>query len=113
MGDRAQVAIQPEGAFLYTHWAGFELLDVIHTALSRKQRWSDPEYLARIVFCEMVKGREDEETGYGIGTSEHRDLGYPLITIDTHLLEIRIGGKRVSFEHFLDNPQSLKEAYNV
>ncbi len=64
----------------YTHWHGTGLLDTVRAAIRRgKGRWSDAEYLARIIFCEMLKsdgdGVLDGETGFGIGTGgQHGDV---------------------------------------
>lgn len=72
MGDRANVYIKEDserGVYLYTHWSGSELAGTVQDALKRGQgRWSDGAYLARIIFCEMVKGNEQELTGFGIST---------------------------------------------
>ena len=89
MGDRANVYMlegesrggSKTGVYLYTHWGGTELPHVVQRALARRQRWDDSQYLARIVFCEMVRGYEDEETGFGIsagmGDNEH-----PILVVD-------------------------------
>ena len=74
MGDRGQVFMSDEGVYLYTHWAATELVETVQAALARHERWDDPEYLARIIFCEMVKGDDDEATGYGIGSNKHFDV---------------------------------------
>jgi hypothetical protein len=68
MGDRGQVNVKRGGqqVFLYTHWSGSDLPDTLRRALARRQRWDDAPYLARIIFSEMVKGQEAEETGFGI-----------------------------------------------
>jgi len=54
MGDRANVYIREDndhGVYLYTHWGGYELPEVVRRALARgESRWSDAPYLARIVF---------------------------------------------------------------
>jgi hypothetical protein len=72
MGDRANIAVK-EGSdqvFLYAHWSGSELPEVLKSALIRgKGRWSDYPYLARIIFCEMVKGYEMKDTGFGISAT--------------------------------------------
>lgn len=58
---------EPEkGVYLYTHDDGTALPLIVRDALARRLRWGDPPYLCRIIFCEMVKGHEDRETGYGI-----------------------------------------------
>lgn len=68
MGDRANIVIESNGGrvYLYTHWYGHEMPAIAQDALRRKQRWGDAPYLARIVFCRMVRGQEGDETGFGI-----------------------------------------------
>lgn len=69
MGDRANVVIKDRSdqVCLYTHWSGSELPSILRAALIRgKSRWNDGQYLARIIFCEMVRGSEMDLTGYGI-----------------------------------------------
>lgn len=72
MGDRANILIGGSfgddfrGVYLYTHWGGSELPMTLQSALKKRWRWDDEQYLARIIFCEMVKGDETGETGYGI-----------------------------------------------
>jgi len=86
MGDRANIYIKEDekhGVYLYTHWGGYELPEKLRTALKRgKGRWNDAAYLARIVFCEMVKGDEEGSTGYGI-SSRLQDNEHPIIVVDT------------------------------
>ena len=104
MGDRAQVVIKNEDeppVYLYTHWNGTELPDTVRKALARKQRWTDIEYLARIIFCEMIKGNEAGETGFGIGTGEHGDNEHDLIVVDTGKQTVTIGASVVSFERYI------------
>lgn len=81
MGARAQVKINDTGVYLYTHWGAGKIVEDVQEALSRRARWSDPEYLARIIFDQM-KGADMSELGFGIGTGEHGDIEM-LITIDT------------------------------
>lgn len=65
--------------FLYSHWDGYELPETLRSALVRgRGRWSDESYLARIVFCEMVAGDQQGDTGYGIST-RLTDNGYDLL----------------------------------
>jgi len=83
MGDRANIVVSDRGQrlFLYSHWQGYELPEILRGALARKQRWDDPAYLTRIIFCEMIKGREASETGFGISPFL-QDNEYPLIIVD-------------------------------
>jgi len=101
MGERAQILIEDTGVYLYTHWGGIEIIDLLRTALKRKQRWDDPEYFGRIIFCEMIKGEEKEETGYGIGTKIHSDLDHPLIIINCKEQIVTYLDKKLSFEDFI------------
>ena len=89
MGDRGQVHIVDTGVWLYTHWGASELPDTVRSALAKKWRWDDPEYLARIIFCKMLKGEEGEETGYGIGTNQHGDVDR-VVRIDCEHDEVAI-----------------------
>ena len=71
MGDRGNIIIKTAGEsdlYLYTHWRGSALPHILKAALGRRQRWDDAAYLTRIIFCEMVKGSEQDETGFGIST---------------------------------------------
>ncbi|QDP57889.1 MAG: hypothetical protein Unbinned1693contig1002_33 [Prokaryotic dsDNA virus sp.] len=71
MGDRGNIIVKynEDIVYLYTHWGGSELYDVLKRALSRKERWNDPSYLTRIIFCEMVKDDVEGSTGYGISST--------------------------------------------
>lgn len=100
MGEIGQIVIEhedrnegkllaKESVYLYTHWRGYELHAIAQEALARKQRWDDPEYLSRIIFDTMTKGATDRETGFGIGTGLHGDLGYPVVAISTARSEVR------------------------
>lgn len=75
MGDRGNIVIEKDNQcfesnlYFYTHWSGSEIKETLQAALIRgKGRWSDPAYLARIIFSEMIQGSVMEETGFGIST---------------------------------------------
>ena len=89
MGDRGQVLVKDIGVYLYTHWGASGLIDVVREAIARRERWDDPEYLARIVFCAMVAGQEKELTGFGIGTHLHDDV-WRLVELDCDEEKIRV-----------------------
>lgn len=81
MGDRAQVKFitKEKAIYFYTHWDGSKLEKTVIDALKRGiERLEDPDYLARIIFCEMVKGNEMSVTGAGIGLSEYEKI----VTVD-------------------------------
>jgi len=89
MGDRSQVCIKKGNnrVFLYGHWIGSEIYKAIGEALRRvPDRWEDSEYLARAVFCEMLKTSGKEaltgETGFGIGVQEHEDIEHLIPYLD-------------------------------
>lgn len=107
MGDRANVVIlqRPQqdqelgGIYLYTHWGGSDLPIVLRNALARGLRWTDEQYLARIIFCEMVRGLESEETGFGI-SNYLADNDRPLIEVDANAQTVRIGKTTWTFEDY-------------
>jgi hypothetical protein len=72
----------PERIYLYTHWGAKPLEHTLRDALVRgRSRWSDPEYLARIIFSEMIKGAVLDTTGYGLAPYA-MDEQYPTIEVD-------------------------------
>jgi hypothetical protein len=81
MGARTQVYIKDTKVYLYSHWGSQGIRKTVATALAKHWRWTDPEYLARIIFDEMTKGQHNTETGFGISTQEHLDIDN-LITMD-------------------------------
>lgn len=86
MGDRANIYVHEgdePGVYLYTHWSGYDLPEVARLALVRGQsRWDDPQYLARIVFCQMISGDTDGTTGYGISAAVGDGANH-IVDIDT------------------------------
>lgn len=108
MGDRANIAMQFDGGgqvWFYTHWCGTEMESTLREALNRgRNRWDDPAYLSRIIFCEMIKmdGKDalDGLTGFGISTSE-QDQNHPHIYVDTSAKTVKMrDGTTHSFEDY-------------
>ena len=68
MGDRGNIVVRSEygDVWFYTHWRGSEMKDVLQEVLSRRVRWDDAAYLARMIFSALIKNNVDGETGYGI-----------------------------------------------
>lgn len=104
MGDRGNVKIidqfdPSKHVHLYTHWRGSELKDIVQAAMRKRWRWNDSGYLARIIFCEMVKGDEAGETGFGIN-ADQCDEG-PLIIVNVPEQTVTLGRKAWSFEDFV------------
>lgn len=121
MGDRSNVKIinsKDKSVYLYTHWYGDKLLENVHTALSRKQRWTDDSYLTRIVFCEMLRHgyRDDplkafdDECSFGISALEPENE-YQNITLDCEKEEITVGALKSSFENFVARPEKMFNCY--
>lgn len=62
---------------------GKDMIPALYRALSRRKRWNDPDYLARIIFCQMVPEEDwDKSTGYGIGTEMYANIDI-IIRVDT------------------------------
>ena len=87
MGDRANVLVRESstdpGVWLYTHWHGHELPQIVQDALASSAgagRFSDTPYLTRIIFEEMLSHTTDKETGFGI-SSFMTDNSYPIIVV--------------------------------
>lgn len=67
--------------FLYTHWNGTGLEKTLAKALDRaRDRWSDPIYLARTIFTDMI-GDDKSTTGFGISPFE-MDQNLPTLVVD-------------------------------
>ena len=102
MGDRANVRIdngKDNKVFLYTHWIGSDLPIIVQNALARRTRWDDPQYLARIVFCEMLVGSpEGETTGFGI-SAVVGDGGDRVIVLGSGC--VTLSNKAYTFDEYL------------
>lgn len=112
MGDRAQVFVKDgsEGVYLYTHWLGTELPALVAAALDSKQgraRWTDPPYLARIIFGHMLDGDDPmAETGYGIAATL---TDGKLLTVNVDAQHVTTyDGYMLTFEEFI-NRYKIKE----
>lgn len=98
MGDRSNIVIEntygeaPNRVYLYGHWTGQNIIkSAVHGLNSG--RATDSEYLARIVFEDMVKNDLGSETGYGIG-ARLGDNEHPILVIS----DTRDNGTVVYFE---------------
>lgn len=71
-----------EGVYLYSHWGGKHLPGVVQSAMRRgMDRWNDAQYLARILFCEMIK--DDVMGTRDFGISSHKWSGdRPILVVD-------------------------------
>lgn len=119
MGDRANiVVIQPHGPlaegeqppmiYLYTHWDGSDLARILKAALSRgKDRWDDPPYLTRIIFCQMIQGDVEGLTGFGIST-ELCDNERPLLYVDSNTQSVLIGDRAWPFAQYIASDEAIR-----
>jgi hypothetical protein len=81
MGDRATICVKGNGSevYLYTHWGGYRIKEIVANALSKRERWSDTTYLTRIIFDSMTE-LEGGTEGYGISSVPCEGLA---ITVNT------------------------------
>lgn len=103
MGDRGNIELifadHADHIFFYTHYDGSRVLHILRRALRKRWRWDDPTYLARIIFCELVKGSEADETGYGIGLSIC-DNEHPIPKVFLNEQRVVYQGQNWSFDGF-------------
>lgn len=108
MGDRGNIIVKqgPKGSaiWLYSHSDGSELAQTLRKALARHQRWHDPPYLTRIIFCEMLREAGlDGETGYGISTEEG-DNEHDYLIVDTETQTVAVVSRK-SAAPLIDTPR--------
>jgi hypothetical protein len=107
MGDRANIHVEDSGndsgVWLYTHWRGSELPDLLQMALARKVRWNDTSYLTRIIFDTMSSGYYGDEMGFGIsaevGDGEDRVLE---VNVELKTVTAIVRGKVMATWSFVD-----------
>ena len=117
MGCRGTIEIWNNGAapkneekpvVLYTHWGANNMIFDLIKVLKRKLRWKDPSYLSRMIFCEMVKGNEIDEYGYGIMTENVCDAEKEIV-VDCNRQEVIIKGTDVYTNMTYTFNQLIKE----
>lgn len=93
--------ISPFGrVYLYTHDTSRNLLSNVYNVLIKEKRWDDPDYLARIIFCEMIPQEFwDSDSGFGIGTQLYVDTEL-LISLDVTSQKITVSSGMHEFENF-------------
>lgn len=110
---QVEVIGQYGSIFLYTHDLAHDLLHAVYDVLKKKQRWDDPDYFSRMLFCRMVPCELwDKTEGFGIGTQMYADIKF-LITLDLARKRLTINnwndsgtvcrGTRYDFQDFIDN----------
>jgi hypothetical protein len=104
MGDRGQVHIKDEGVWLYTHETAYRLVDDVRSALSKKWRWNDPKYLARVVFDRMVGDKKGKEFDFGISSRGPNGDEWRIIELDcaAQRITVKDNGEVTIDESFSD-----------
>lgn len=123
MGDRGNIVMEESDGkrvYFYSHWSGSELFKILQNALTTgKSRWDDEQYLARVIFCELVKD-DDGITGYGISTYMG-DNEHPVFVVNSNKQQVRVEESKNgrsgpwSFEEFLqfkDDPRHVSEEFD-
>lgn len=83
--SQAQVLIASNGVYLYQHRDGQNVFGSVCNSIKRAitaNRDNDPDYLARIIFCDMIQGDERGTAGFGIGTEPFDDIKF-FVVVDT------------------------------
>jgi hypothetical protein len=104
VGDRANILVKDgeDEVHLYSHWMGSRLPNILQHSMKRgRERWDDPSYLARIIFCDMVDGYEKDLTGFGI-SNRVGDGDNRIAVVDVAKRTITISGQSWSFQEFAD-----------
>lgn len=90
MGDRGHIYLHDgdePGVYLYAHWHGTELPQIVQRALhDGKSRWGDVGCLNRMIFSRLIADNVLGKTGFALNTK-------PLDTSD--------GGRFVNVDHEL------------
>lgn len=68
--------IQINGVCLYSHNEAYKIPQIIKDVLSKKARWYDGNYLARMLFSEMIKDDIAGMSGFGISTEILGDIQF-------------------------------------
>jgi hypothetical protein len=107
MGDRNNIKItysNGQSLYLYSHWGGSELREIVSSALETSGRVTDESYFARVLFSRMLMEGDpglDGETGYGIAPYVvDQDSYNKMIHIDYRgVSELSKWRPQVNYEH--------------
>lgn len=114
MGDRRNLLVETDNGTicLYTHWDGSELPETIARALKTgDSRWTDHDYLVRILFGHMIGGNWNGTTGYGVSISSdgvnatcEADSNYDLyLNINDQTVRIGHGGLPLTYDEWIES----------
>jgi hypothetical protein len=86
MGDRANFGFRQsngETIVLYGHWAGYDMLANLASAVSAARgRWTDESYATRIAVSQLVGDEWNKETGWGLSVNTILDNEHKIPVID-------------------------------
>lgn len=86
MGDRANFGFRKnndEVIVLYGHWAGYEMLKKLASAVeTARPRWNDESYATRICVSQLIGEEWNAETGWGLHVNEIGDNEHKIPVID-------------------------------
>ena len=114
MGDRGNICIKEgiEEVWLYTHWGGSGIREVVRTALAKRLRWNNAPYLARIIFDVLTDGSHGEETGFGIWSSIC-DNGHEPVIVNVETQKVRIGDRLIPVAEYINPPVVMKDGVAI
>jgi len=106
MGTRGQVCVRGRhgDVYLYRHFDAKNILNDVYVGLSFKNRWDDGDYIARMIFEQMISDSNDKVYGFGICTHQHSDIDL-LVIVDCNKQEVIIEKKplqiKVPFDQYI------------
>jgi hypothetical protein len=72
-----------DGFYIYTHWSGRDIPEIVQEALKKEWRWNDPPYLGRIISETFMSHMNRKETGMGISHClQDNQIGRDLLIVD-------------------------------
>lgn len=86
MGDRNNIKITYHtgaSVYLYSHWGGSELREIVARAVEDGKRVDDESYFTRILFSRMIADDVKGADGYGIAPyPPDQDMNNKMVHID-------------------------------
>lgn len=86
MGNRNNIKITyrtGDSIYLYGHWIGDEIREIVANAVETSDRVTDESYFARVLFSRMIMNEIESETGYGIAPyAPDQDAENKMVHID-------------------------------
>lgn len=103
MGDRRQAILhfaQGEDIYVYVHWSGTELPQIVRDAILRApDRWNDEPYLARVIVSDVFTAAGIESvTGAGIAPYDQDGDHLYDVKVDLLAQTVSIGAKVIPFQ---------------